>query len=573
MEKDKGSIETNKAVCGPAVPPNREVNQSSNEGQPRVGELFFIHQEVDNVSLSSMSSDPTAYTETEIEENLTDYPLSVNYALSITAASVHSSVSSVTQNGSVPKKFNSRSILTAFRKNALSDRIGSSAGRDNDAFPGSIPKTWYDKDPTVNKSADPTIDIENQPSQEESSSGSAADEGSVPSKAHSSLSSFSDGFGGYVYQNCSELNSRKTRLLIMTAAVLLIFGVSAVVAAIVLDGNPANAEAGSKQPTSLYDSLTAEISSNSSEAPQTAFESPMIGSTPTIVIDNSTTPTITPTFAPTNSSENASNDGILEWALTDISTTEATESTVNPSTTEATTSSTMTSTTTTSTPVATTSSSTTSAPTTSTLTTTTTTTTTSSSTTSPPSKLTATYIQAVANSLLSLSLASSTKAKADKEDDKEDNKEDNKGKDDVASGVNVETVVRFDISSMLNDPRGDPFKVLMRQSSNNERLGKISLDYLPKAGLWDCSPCEQAQVPSENSVAVGTFDDSGYLDISLAFSSRGIFNNQMTFKLSSEMFPAPEMVVLWVEGKVDEFSDLSVASLMEKVSEDEDLFN
>jgi len=47
----------------------------------------------------------------------------------------------------------------------------------------------------------------------------------------------------------------------------------------------------------------------------------------------------------------------------------------------------------------------------------------------------------------------------------------------------------------------------------------------------------------------------------------------MTFKLSSEMFPAPEMVVLWVEGKVDEFSDLSVASLMEKVSEDEDLFN
>jgi len=168
-----------------------------------------------------------------------------------------------------------------------------------------------------------------------------------------------------------------------------------------------------------------------------------------------------------------------------------------------------------------------------------------------------------------LSLASSTKAKADKEDDKEDNK----GKDDVASGVNVETVVRFDISSMLNDPRGDPFKVFMRQSSNNERLGNISLDYLPKAGLWDCSPCEQAQVPSENSVAVGSFEDSGYVDISLSFS-RGIFNNQMTFKLySDEMFPAPEMVVLWVEGSADVFSDLSVASLMEKVSEDEDLFN
>jgi len=192
------------------------------------------------------------------------------------------------------------------------------------------------------------------------------------------------------------------------------------------------------------------------------------------------------------------------------------------------------------------------------------------STTSPPSKLSATYIQAIANSFLVEGKAGkddNKNAKADKEDaDENNNKDKDKGQDDV-------TIVRFDILPMLNDPRGTPFKVFMRPGSTNEGFEEISLDYLPKAGLWDCSPCERANISSDNSVAVGTFDKNGFVDVIPAFS-KGIFDNQMTFRLnSSEMLPAPELVLLWVEGSIDDFAGLSTASLMEMVSEDEDLFH
>lgn len=552
-----GSIESNKAVCGPVVSPNKEVNQNSNGGQPRVGELFFIHQEVDNVSLSTMSSDPTAYTETEIEENLTDYPLSVNYALSITAAaaSTHSSVSSVSHD-IVPKKFKNRSILAAFRRKAHPHQTENTIGGEKGVFPGDIPKTLF-TDPAVNTSTDPTIDIENQPSQEEESiNGIAADEESIPSKAQSSISSFSEGFGGYIYQNCSELNSRTTKLLISTAAVLFLFGVSAVVAAFIVDGNPSNTGADNKQLTSFYDPPTVEIPPNSIETSQTTFESPTIASTPTIAVDNATllyaNATAAPTTAHSNDTEAAtSNDEFLDLNLVDITTSEATASATvalsekSITTSEATATATanhsaISSSSSVSTPAATTS-----------------TTTTSVSTISSPSTLTVTYVQAIANSLLSLTLT----------DDKGNEKGNEKGKNDDTNSVNVETVVRFDISPMTNDPRGLPFKVLMRLK--NKGFGKVSSDYLPKAGLWDCSPCERAQISSTNSVGVGTFDDSGYLDTALAFS-RGIFNNQMTFKLSSgKMPPAPELVLIWVEGDVNDFAGLTAASLMEKVSEGE----
>jgi hypothetical protein len=124
---------------------------------------------------------------------------------------------------------------------------------------------------------------------------------------------------------------------------------------------------------------------------------------------------------------------------------------------------------------------------------------------------------------------------------------------------------------MLTDPRGHPFKVVMRlgsSSSKNVSSGKISVEYLPKAGLWDCSPCEQAQVPSINSISVGnTFEnigESAYMDMVLAFS-RGIFDRQMTFKMSSNgLLPAPELVILWVEGNSNDFSDLSMTSLLKE---------
>ncbi len=625
MEKDKGSIETNEAVCGPAISPNREVDQNSNEGQPRVGELFFIHQEVDNVSISSISSDPTAYTETEIVGNLRD---SFNYAPSITASSVNSSVSSITHCGIV--KFKSRSILTAFRKKAFVDRSENSISEDEDALPGHVPKTWFEY-PAVNKSADPTIDLENQPSQEESS-GIPADEESVISKGHSSISSYSDGFGGFIYHNYSELNPRTTKLFIMTASMLLVFGVSAVVAAIIVDGNPAKSDAGYSQLTSLYDSPTVGIPSTYGEAPETAVDPTSIGMSPTIAIDNAAflqvATTTSPSTTPTASSENASNsnDESFEWIITKTSTSEATTFTVDHSTTDATTSSTATSSSTSSTvattstttmPPSTTSSSTaattsanstvaamstttmppstTSSSTaatisanstvaaTSTTTTTaspsttssstaattsstsstvaatsTTTTTVPPSTTSSSSKLSATYIQAVANSFLTDGKA----AKADKKKDKKKEK-DKKEK--------TETIIRFDISPMLNDPR-NPFKVFIRTGSNSEGFEKISLDYLPKAGLWDCSPCKREKISLDNSVAVGSFDNDGFVDIASAFL-RGIFNNQMTFKLnSSKMVPAAELVILWVEGNVDNVADLSTASLMELVSEDDDVF-
>jgi len=181
----------------------------------------------------------------------------------------------------------------------------------------------------------------------------------------------------------------------------------------------------------------------------------------------------------------------------------------------------------------------------------------SPSTTSSPSKLSATYIQAVANSFLTDGKA----AKADKKNDKM--KENDKKK-------KTDTIIRFDISPMLNDPR-NPFKVFIRTGSNSEGFEKISLDYLPKAGLWDCSPCKREKISLDNSVAVGSFDN-GYVDIASAFL-RGIFNNQMTFKLnSSQMLPAAELVILWVEGNTDDVADLSTASLMELVSEDDDVF-
>ncbi len=559
MGKD-GSIESTTAVCGPILPPQRAANQNSNEGQPRVGELFFIHQEVDNHSLSSMSSDPTAYTETEIEENLTEYPLSVNYALGITAASAHSSVSSMSHDVQ-PKKFKSRGILTAFRRKALlSDRPENKVSEDKDAFPGDVPKTLF-TDPAVNASTDPTIDIENQPSQEEeSTNGSAADKGSVLSKAQSSMTSFSEGFGGYIYQNCSELNSRTLKLLIMTAAVLFLFGVSAVVAAFIVDGNPSKTEADNKQLTSSYESPTAETSSNSIESPQTTFESPIVSTPTSIAVDNATLQHANATTAPTTVQAvqttdiggAASNDVPLQWVL-DITTSAATVSApANLSATSITTPATASASTNLSTGSITNQEATALA------------TTTATTPTPSTSTLSATYIQAIANSLLSVTLTN--QRKQDKEDDKGNDKgndKEDKGKNDETNNVvNVEQVVRFDITPMLNDPRGQPFKVLMRLK--NKGNGNVSSDYLPKAGMWNCSPCEQEQISLENSVVVGTFDD-GFLDMALAFS-RGIFDNQMTFKLKSkEMLATPELVLLWVDGDVDDFAGMTAASLMESL--------
>lgn len=582
MEKDKGSIETNKAVCGrPAVPSNNAqgTNQNNNEGQPRVGKLFFINHEIEDVSLSSMSSNLTAYTETGIVENLSDYPVHVDYALTI-AASTTTSVSSVTHhNDIVQKKFNSRNILTAFRRKA-----------SREVFPGSIPNDADWCNPAVNKSSDPTIDIENQPSREESSS--APDGVSVLSKSHDSLATFSDdGFGGYLGQNCSELNSRRNKLLIMTAFVLFLFGTSAVIAAVILDSKPDNREASNIQMTSFDESPIATTTSSSSTAPQTAFESP---TTKTPTIDSDVLPQSTTTSSTTSIDESA------EAVITYPSTT----SNVNSSTTVATASSTASSST------QTTTASTTSDVTSSTTTALAVTTSESSFTTSAidaPSKLSAIYLQAVANALMIPPFTN--RRELQKEDNKEKDKNDNKGKDKeddvvpVAEPVvapivaNVEPVVvpivvnavpgvvdvvsfaRFDISPMLNDPRGQPFKVLMHLKGNEEGgPGNISVDFLPRADLWDCSPCKQAQVDPTNSIEVGTFDDT-YLDMSLAFS-RGIYLNQMTFKIYSnvQLFSSdgsivtstalldPELVLVWVEGNVDDFGDLT--SLVEKISEE-----
>jgi hypothetical protein len=620
MEKEKGSIDTSKAVCGPAVRPNAQdsVNQNSNDGQPRVGELFFINHEVGNISLSSMSSDPSEYTETEIVENLTDYPVIVDYALSI-AASTNTSVSSVTHNDIVRKKFNSRSILAAFKRRASSDLTGSSVNRDCEAHPGSIPKDWCNNtDPAVNNSSDPTIDIENQSSQEESSS--AVDEKSVPSKSQNSLPSFSDGFGGYIYQNCSELNSRRTMLLIMIALVLLLFGISAVIAAVISDSNPNNADASNNQMTSFYESPTVTTStSSSSAASQSAFPPTAIDSVALLQTNPKTSVTDTSndesevlfgtdpsTSAPNTSSVNSSATEAASYSTASSSTTStltitssitsaAASLTTTSSTTSAAASLPTTSLTTSAVSSLTTTSSTTSAVASSTTTTSSSMTSSSTisstaKTSSPPSKLSATYLQAVANSLMKSPSTNVKKVdkeddkgnddkeddtgKVDKEDDKgKGDKEDDKGKDVVSVAMDVVSVVRFDVSPMLNDPRGQPFKVLMRlQSSisNTAGLGKISVEYLPKAGLWNCSPCQEEQVPSINSIAVGsTSDDTGrsaYLDMSLAFS-RGIFDQQMTFKLySSGFISAPELIILWVEGNIDDFSGMSLTSLLEKVS-------
>ena len=89
---------------------------STSEGKPRVGAFFFINHGVENGSISSLSSAPTMYTDAEIMENRTDYPVVVDYALNI-ATSTHTSVSGLSEvvqkNSQQPRK-----LFSVFRRKA-----------------------------------------------------------------------------------------------------------------------------------------------------------------------------------------------------------------------------------------------------------------------------------------------------------------------------------------------------------------------------------------------------------------------------------------------------------------------
>ena len=475
MEKDKSNEETSDAaVCGGFTStPNAqgEGNQSSNEGQPRVGGFFFINNEAD--SLSSSLSSASTYTVTEILENTTDYPPSN------IAASTNTSVSSEI----AQKKLNSRRMIVVFRRKASLEAKQSSVNSDCEVyqFTRSKDNAWCYKDTTVNNSSDPTIDIENQASQEESSC--VLDEESVSSKESGSPPSLSPtaagddaGFGSYIVQNCSEL---RMKYLITFVLVLLLFGVSAVIAAFISASNPATdakfSYESTTKTTTINDGATLPQTTTTSSATTAS------SSSESVVITYPSTSASTTSFA----------------SVADFSNIETASSLALPSPT---------------TTYVITSSSTTSASTT-------------ESTAAPSS--TYLYLQAVAASSPSF-------------------------------GGKKAAFVRYDISSMLNDPRGHPSKVLMHLLSGSEKGGmlvdEVLVDYLPNAGLWDCAPCEQAQIPSNNSIKVGNFESFGgpdyYLDMYPAFS-RGIFNNQMTFKLYSsgtslEPFLTPELWVFWL---------------------------
>ena len=143
------------------------------------------------------------------------------------------------------------------------------------------------------------------------------------------------------------------------------------------------------------------------------------------------------------------------------------------------------------------------------------------------------------------------------------------------------------------------YKVVMRFESNVDKKGEmITVEYLPKASNWNCDKCDETEVPSTNSITVGTFvlteeESVYYMDLSPAFA-KGIFGGQMTFKLSHSKrrrvkedekkedegktkndndiveerakdtsFPDPTLEIVFVDGNPDEFADLSLASLME----------
>ena len=144
-------------------------------------------------------------------------------------------------------------------------------------------------------------------------------------------------------------------------------------------------------------------------------------------------------------------------------------------------------------------------------------------------------------------------------------------------------------------------KVVMSFQSNVDKKGEmITVEYLPKASNWNCNKCGETEVPSTNSITVGTLvltegESVYYMDLSPAFT-KGIFGGQMTFKLSHSKrrrlkedekkedkgknkndnditeerakgtsFLDPTLVIVLVEGNSDEFAGLSLVSLMEKV--------
>ena len=535
MMNEMESIDSDVALNDPKSPTG---NQTS-DGQPRVGELFFIrkHHEDD---LSSINSYPTTYSETEMLPTFTNYPQISNisnYADSIVSEST--TISSVTHNDILPMKTNNRSILSAFRKKTVLD-ITESSNKDNDdddELLGYIPSMTADKT-TVDKTwvadighlkstdTDLTVDLENQPSQEESTN--SPEEDSVLSKADSSFSSFSEGFGGFIYQNCSELNPFNLKIFIMAAFMLLLIGVSAVVAAVIVDGNSTETETNIEELTSVYELPPWEISVPEPSAfSQKESESVDIATIPTSRLFPSTAPT----------DDYASNDGLLDWEV--INTSTLPSETTAPSTVP---SPPVTSPPATSPPV------TMSRPPSSTLSTV-------SSSTSPPS----TSSPTTSSSTPTTSSSSQTKLSAivlypvaDSKLDKNDR------------------VARFDVTRMVNDGRGRPFKVLMRIQSS--KYDGLSLNYLPKAGLWDCSPCDESEIQSTNFISVGTFEVSGdsvFLDIAFAFQ-RGIFDSQMTFQFhshkDSKKLTNPEMVVMWVEGDAENYSSMTVAQLIEQVS-------
>ena len=143
------------------------------------------------------------------------------------------------------------------------------------------------------------------------------------------------------------------------------------------------------------------------------------------------------------------------------------------------------------------------------------------------------------------------------------------------------------------------YKVVMRFQSNVDKKGEmITVEYLPKASNWNCNKCDETEVPSTNSITVGTFVLTEgklvhYMDLSSAFT-KGIFGGQMTFKLSHSKrrrvkedekkedegkdkndngiveekakdtsFLDPTLVIVFVDGNPDEFADLSLASLVD----------
>ena len=145
------------------------------------------------------------------------------------------------------------------------------------------------------------------------------------------------------------------------------------------------------------------------------------------------------------------------------------------------------------------------------------------------------------------------------------------------------------------------YKVVMRfqRQSNVDKKGEmITVEYLPKASNWNCDKCDETEVPSTNSITVGTFvltegESVYFLDLSPSFA-KGIFGGQMTFKLSHSKrrrvkedekkedegktkndngilderakdtsFLDPTLKIVFVDGNPDEFADLSLASLME----------